>query len=784
MATQHRHWWALGLAAACTTAWAQDDGERLQETVIQAEPTISIATRSLGSEELVQQMTDTIEDTVRYIPGVQVNDSGNRFNDNGFNIRGLEGDFVAVTIDGVDQGETLNPPSFSPYGFFGSSRGAIEVETVKAIQVTKGPNSVSVGNGALAGAVTYVTKDPSDFLQPDGNDSAIAIKTGYDSRSDEMMVSAALANRAGRVESLFQATYRDGHEVEAHDSGDDINGSARGQADPFDREELALLAKVDFAVRDNHTLGLVWEKVQRDIDGTPLSREEGPTYFDFITDDLNDRDRIGISYDIDDAQLGFADEIAATFDYQYLHTQGITTFGFNSARTMEQFLRQEDRAFKQETYRVGLDLSKELTLGSLEHELTYGIEYETIEVNNELFDKRYVGLTMDSGERSFNVDGTWVPETDIDRFSLYLRDEVRFTDRVSGFAGVRVDSTEYSPEVDDRFPDPTGDTLFDADFTAWAGEIGLRVEVADGHSIAASVSQGYKAPTTQDLFLDVGSGFVTDITTGNEVLDIEEVSNPDLDPERSTNYELSYLFQRGRTRIELTGFFTDYDEFIQNVSDAVPYAQPITVQEFSFATFTFVNVTRTEDAFVRAENVGAVELFGFELDGQFAFNDQWSVRFGYSHVEGEHKSSSLSQINGFQDGDDLVTASPDSALLSLRYQAPQGNWGGSANFVWTDGVDESTDASFTSLNNGEGPVHYPDSWTTLDLIGFYQFEQLGGLRLSVAVRNVWDEDYVRWEVINGVRPGNGGFFAGASGNGFERFSDPGRSVSVDLSLNF
>ncbi|MEM6936781.1 MAG: hypothetical protein AAF552_10015, partial [Pseudomonadota bacterium] len=67
--------------------------------------------------------------------------------------------------------------------------------------------------------------------------------------------------------------------------------------------------------------------------------------------------------------------------------------------------------------------------------------------------------------------------------------------------------------------------------------------------------------------------------------------------------------------------------------------------------------------------------------------------------------------------------------------------------------------------------------------GFYEIERYG-MRMSLALRNVLDEDYFRWEVINGVRPGNGGFFAGAAGNGFERFTEPGRSISFDLSIAF
>tara|TARA_B110000971_G_C19849011_1_gene426182 strand:- start:26 stop:268 length:243 start_codon:yes stop_codon:yes gene_type:complete len=43
---------------------------------------------SIDTLQIDRQMIYNISDTVRFIPGVQVNDSGDRYNDSGFNIRG------------------------------------------------------------------------------------------------------------------------------------------------------------------------------------------------------------------------------------------------------------------------------------------------------------------------------------------------------------------------------------------------------------------------------------------------------------------------------------------------------------------------------------------------------------------------------------------------------------------------------------------------------------------------------------------------------------------------
>src|SRR5688572_24470538 len=60
----------------------------------------------VGSEQLEAEQAQNFEDAIRYVPGVSIVDLG-RFGDNGFNIRGLEGDRVALTIDNLPLAESV-----------------------------------------------------------------------------------------------------------------------------------------------------------------------------------------------------------------------------------------------------------------------------------------------------------------------------------------------------------------------------------------------------------------------------------------------------------------------------------------------------------------------------------------------------------------------------------------------------------------------------------------------------------------------------------------------------
>ena len=120
--------------------------------------------------------------------------------------------------------------------------------------------------------------------------------------------------------------------------------------------------------------------------------------------------------------------------------------------------------------------------------------------------------------------------------------------------------------------------------------------------------------------------------------------------------------------------------------------------------------------------------------------------------------------------------------MTFGYQADSDQWGVSLHTLWFDKVKESTDLSYTSLNNGSGPALYPSSYTVFDVTAFYEITD--DLRLTAAAYNLTDKEYYRWEVLNSIRPGNGGFFGGVSENGYKRFSEPGRSFSVNLTYSF
>ena len=86
------------------------------------------------------------------------------------------------------------------------------------------------------------------------------------------------------------------------------------------------------------------------------------------------------------------------------------------------------------------------------------------------------------------------------------------------------------------------------------------------------------------------------------------------------------------------------------------------------------------------------------------------------------------------------------------------------------------------LSRVDNPSHTPAGYAVFDLLAYYDITE--NLRFTTAIYILTDKEYYRWEVLNSVRDGTGGFFGGVSGNGYQRYSQPGRSISAYVTYQF
>lgn len=743
---------------------SQLDAVTVTATALEDKKSTTANSTVIKARQLEKQQVQRLEDMVRYIPGVSLTDQG-RFGSAGFNIRGLEGNQVAITVDGLSVGETLNPPTYAFYDFFAAGRGGIDPDAVKQIEIVKGADAIAAGSGSLGGAVLFVTKDAADYLEPEGNDTFVRLKAAYSGANDETQGTVTVANRSGKLEALAVLTKREGHEMENYaDSAERqaITGSGRPVADPLDSSSRNFLTKLKYQLTETQDIGLTAELFKTDIDTNNLSWLSR-SYLTRTSDDQQERSRIGLKYNWLAGHQLF-DAFSTSLDYQKTNNDAFTLMlaPASAARLCSPgpCYRSEDRDYQQDLLKWAFALDKELHTQGSSHQLVYGGALEQKSVDFSAIDTSYVGQTMEIAKQ--DIDPDFVPETDADLWHLYVRDSIKFNDSAFSLtSGLRYDNVSYKPQLNEGFTDVTG-SVQDSSFSAVTGQLVGNYQLTEQQSVALQLGRGFRAPSTEEMYFQTSSVSRTEQATGTVVTGLYgSLSNPNLEAEYSTNLELAYQWQSDNSRIKVAVFKDNYRDMIENVTKV---QNPGTVYE----SCTSFGCTVTQgNPYTINENVGDVDVTGVELQGAWRFNQSWSAQFSYSHHEGEKEN-----------GDPLITISPDKLVAGVSYRATDW-WSLAANLSYSaevkakDAYETEEDGTQTQL-----VTYLPKSATVVDLVSNMEFGD--SWLLNVGVYNLLDKEYYRWERIRYAASSRNNI----SADGIQRYSEPGRYAKLSVSYSF
>lgn len=734
---------------------------------------------TLSAKNLRQQGAQSMEDAIRYVPGVEMVDLG-RAGFNGFNIRGLEADRVSITLDGLSFPQSMDPGSYQPYEFFRSGRGSVDLEAVKTVEIIKGADAITAGSGALSGAVMFTTKDPADFLKASGNDSFGSVKYGYTGSNDENMGSLTLANRTGRFESLLVYTQRKGHETESwYDTPLNRLGPGRRTPDPVDRESDNLLFKVNFLATDTQTLGVVYERARATNDVDNWTRSDGTgSYFFRSAEDRSDRDRYGLKYTWRAGNALF-DSMEATADHQKNYIQGqtnvlvangtVATYGTRCSTTAL-CSRQENRWDTQKRNRVALDFDKSVGAAGLRHDIVYGAAWQQAKIHWNSVDSRW-GNTGTLFTRE--TDPSLWPDTRETDLTAYVRDRVRLLDdRLSLTGGLRYDSYKYTPQTSAGGNGQSGykggaGSVGVSKFSSPTWNLGAEFKFTDTQSLWMQGGRGFRAPGVNDMYGSSSTTEITRVSDGATVTVPDGRSNPDLDAERSLNLELGWRFQSDRLRLGVSMFRDKYSNFIDT-------AQYVADEGTRYRNNR--GVVSNGYTYTMPINRGEVEVKGVEAEGMWLMADNWLARVAYSYNEGTDN-----------DGQPLASIIPAKAVGGLTYNAPSRRWSVTANITHQQRKDPSDYGK--SITNGSYGVevvpvyaYKAREYTLLDVFGSYAITPR--INLTAGVYNVFNKEYYLWNRVRTAGAGTAIFQGATSPEGIGRWSQPGRNVRFTLSYDF
>ncbi|XLZ69635.1 TonB-dependent hemoglobin/transferrin/lactoferrin family receptor [Massilia sp. SR12] len=618
-------WASLPAAVSAQTSPTPETTVRLDEITVSSTRTerrvdnVPNTVTVITAEKAEQEGARDIKDLFRNELGVDVRSAPTRFSaagaatgragNEGINIRGLEGNQVLMTIDGI------RVPNAFTFSSFSTGRGDyLDVDAIRSADVLRGPASTQFGSDGLAGAVSFRTTEPSDLLR--GRDAAGFVRAGVAGVDESWHATMGAAARSGAWQGLVQVTKRKGHEVDNQGRNEALNAS-RTAPNPLDYNNRSVLAKAQYSASAAHQFGVTLETQDRKQDTEVYSARAvppltGTSAIDLDTHDRIARDRVSFEHRYSDLNAPLVQRAETRIFRQEAKVSQLSLEDRNTAAD-----RSRNNTYRQDIFGLSTQLETNLS-GSVNQRLSYGGDWSKTKVSGVRD-----GTVPPFGEtfptRPF-------PDTDYTLGGAFLQDEIE-AGELSVIPGLRYDRYKLSPSAKGY----TG-ALATLSDNALTPRIGVVWRATPALAPYAQWSKGFRAPTPDQ----VNNGF-TNLASG-----YTSIGNPNLKAERANSFEIGLRAKFGAVRASLAAFDNSYDDFIsqQVVRGAGTPADPLVFQYINLAKATIRGVEG------RAE---------WRIDPSWQINGGFAVARGDSEAEGEKTP--------------LDTVAPTRVTLGARYDA-------------------------------------------------------------------------------------------------------------------
>lgn len=726
---------AIGQIAACHVAFGADENigtenddvkalrkttvtaTRTEESIDEVPATVSVMTEQKIADELA---TD-IKDLVRFEPGVAVRSSPARFTaagssvgrdgNSGFNIRGLEGNRVLILVDGV------RVPDAYSFGAQSTGRGDyVDLDVLKSVEILRGPASALYGSDGLAGAVSFTTKDPDDFLSADESWSMRA-RASYASADNGLSEGLAAAGRVGPWQALLAYTRRDADE-QKNQGTNDAADTNRTTAIPQDIASNAVLGKLIFAPNETHRMRLTLDHFDRRVDSNVLSAVATPPLAATSTlslgahDDIK-RDRISIEHRYQKEGAWLASAQTALY-YQTSQTQEYAAEDRNTAAD-----RTRDNTFDNKVVGFSSQFTSLFALGDIKQRWVYGID-----ASRTRQEGMRNGTIPPAGEmyptRAF-------PITDSSLAGLYVQDELSvFAGRLMLYPALRYDYYSIEPQNDPLLTANVPQSQHD---TRLSPKLGAVLFVDGAISLFANYGAGFKAPAPSQI----NNGFT------NAIQNYRSISNPGLQPETSDTVEAGVRLRFTTASATLTGFSGRYENFIDQLQVSG-------------------NFTPTDPAVFQYINMSRVKISGAELKVESQLGYGFSAQTAASYARGTSTANDIDTP--------LNSIEPWKLVVGVNWRDAARRYGGQLIATHSGGKEASrVDQAACSAPE----CFIPSGFTILDMTAWWNLTD--SLTLRAGIFNLTNKKYWWWSDVRGQS---------TSSPVLDAYTQPGRNASASL----
>jgi len=731
----------LGMIGGGGVAHAQDGGERqYAENEITVTATrraadtfeVPAAVTVISAEEIEENLATDIKDLIRFEPGVTVPTSPSRFSaalsgtgrdgNSGFNIRGLGGNRVLFQVDGirVPDGFSFGPNSFGRGDY-------VDLDLLQSVEIVRGPASALYGSDGLAGVVSFITRDPADFLTADEN-FGLRARVAYASADDSWAENITAAGRLNEQWSgLLAYTRRDGHETENQgENASTTTWSARTAPNPQEYESNSVLGRIVFEPSNQHRFRLTGDYSDRTTVTEPLTGRSA-TVLDIDGLDESERSRLTVDYRFEN-EGGFIDSATIAV---YTQTSSLLQYTYEDRTPAVD--RTRETTYETDVWGIAAQ-AESLFEGNIQHRFVYGIDYSTT-TQSAIRDGAVPTAPAVFPDRPF-------PETDYERTGIFLVDEISVLNgTLTFFPGVRYDSYELTPHADALYLG----TLSGQSDDHISPKFGIVAWPTETFGAFFNYASGFKAPAPNEV-----NNFFENLTFGSIGQAYTSIPNPNLTPETSEGFEAGI---RGRNWRAFGGgwdwsasaFATYYEDFITQLAVS---GSGSTIDPF---VYQYVNLNE-------------VDIAGAEARIRGFWGNGLGVNLSYSYADGEQRTPAGRAP--------LQSIDPWRIVAALSYDHPDGRWGGQFIVTYSDGksnneVAENRDVS--AANN----LFTPSAFTILDLTAYWNVMDAATLR--VGVFNATDETYWWWSDVRGVSQ---------TSTVRDAYTQPGRNFSASISYRF
>jgi hemoglobin/transferrin/lactoferrin receptor protein len=637
-------------------------------------------------------------DAVRYEPGVTVGNQPARGGQTSYVIRGIGDNRVLVLQDGL---RIQDFPS-SNVGAGNYTRNFVDLDTVRRVEIVRGPASALYGSDALGGVVNYILKDPGDYLDGTGRNLYVSGKLGYNGSDNSVYQTATAAVRTGPADLLLLFTHRDGHETRA-------NGSIRPNPQVY--QANTLLARGVIRATDTDTIRLTGEYSQRrtattlrteEINTAPAGFTPGSNVLSSHGRDTTQRGALTLDWE-HDAPFLFVDSVRARLSFSRLERREQTdlrraTYSGLVAPTVANRRRLSDFAFDQNLYVADIQARSRVSLFGIDHALTYGTTLEVTQTTRPR-DRREINLV--TGTSTATVAGESypsknLPDTTTTQFGAYLQDEFTIG-RLELTPALRVDFYDLKPHPDAASRRSAGALVVKPlSEVALSPKLGAVYRFNETYSAYGQYARGFRAPPYDS----------TNFAFTNTAFGYQILPNADLKSETSDGVEFGLRGRYASGSWQVNAFYNHYSNFIDTRVVAI---LPGGVQQFQYV------------------NVADVRIWGAEARGDYRLNAQWSLKGAVAWARGENART----------GKPIDSVDPLKLTTGVSWKHESG-FGVDAVMVNALRHDRVSDASYFKS----------PAYTTFDLMFHYNVKP--GLTLNGGIFNVTDTKYFVSQDVNGL----------------------------------